>query len=215
MSDLTSLPAFDRMQTEPEDLPPPRRRAVPAWRATLLAAVLVLAVGAAFWWLRPGATEEADLLVVLAESADEFRPEQTTTVPDEARMFVLETLGWSISPPDLPSLALVGVGLPSIGTIRPTPSSAPAAIQVPAFRYEGATGERAVLFAYDYILIDRVQGEMDLSEGTYAALSEPTPVDSRVVDGAYVVTWRVRAMIFSAVTSDEAVADSIRKAVSA
>ncbi len=216
MSAPESFAAFDRMQTEPDELPPPRpRRTVPAWRAALVAVLLAAAIGAAYVWLRPGASEAEDLLVVLADAADEFQPEQVTTVPDQARMFVLETLGWSISPPDLPSLALVGVGLPSIGEIRPTPSSAPAAIQVPAFRYEGAAGQRAVLFAYDYILIDRIQDEMDLREGTYAALSEPTPVDSRVVDGVFVVTWRVRAMIFSAVTTDEALADGIRKAVSA
>ena len=216
MSAPESFAAFDRMQTEPDEMPAaPPRRTVPAWRAALVAVLLAVAIGAAYWWLRPGATEQEDLLVVLAEAADEFRPEQATTVPDQAQRFVLETLGWSISPPDLPSLALVGVGLPSIGEVRPTPSAAPAEIQVPAFRYEGSAGERAVLFAYDYILIDRIQAEMDLREGTYAALSEPTPVDSRFVDGVYVVTWRVRAMIFSAVTTDEAVADGIRKAVSA
>ena len=215
MSDVDSLPAFDRMQTQPDEPPSQPRPAVSAWRAGLVAVALAVAIGAVYAWLRPAAPEQEDLLVVLAESAGGFRPDQTTTVPEEAQMFVLETLGWSILPPDLPSLALVGVGLPSIGEVRPTPSSAPAAIQVPAFRYEGSAGERAVLFAYDYILIDRIQAEMDLREGTYAALSEPTPVDSRVVGGTYVVTWRVRAMIFSAVTTDEATADAIRQAVSA
>ena len=207
--------AFDRVQTRPEPVEPRPRRSVPAWRAAAAALLLAVAIGAAYAWLRPDAPERGDLLAVLAQAADDFRPDQPTTVPAQARAFVLETLGWSITPPDLPSLALVGVGLPSVGEVRPSPSAAPAEIQVPAFRYEGAAGERAVLFAYDYILIDRIEAEMDLGEGTYAALSEPTPVDTRVVDGVFVVTWRVRAMIFSAVTTDEATADAIRQAVSA
>jgi hypothetical protein len=85
---------------------------------------------------------------------------------------------------------------------------------VPAFRYEGADGARTTVFAYDYILLDRVRTAFDLPDGTYAALSEPTPVDSRVVDGQFVVSWRERAMIFSAVTSSEQVAEQIRQAVS-
>lgn len=213
MSDIQALPAFDRTQTVP-DAPPPSPRRVPAWRAATVAVLLAVVVGLAVWWLRPDPTAPGNLLAVLSEAADEFQPERTTTVPDEARMFILETLGWSIAPPDLPSLALVGVGIPAIGSIRATPASAPADIQVPTFRYEGQEGARAVLFAYDYILLDRIRSQMDVPEGTYAALSEPVPVDSRVVDGAYVVTWRARAMIFSAVTDDETLADRIRQAVS-
>ncbi len=213
MSDIQALPAFERTQTAAPPVPPGRR--VPAWRAAAAAVVLALVVGLAAWWFRPGPTQAGDLLEVLTEEAADFVPEQRTTDPEQARTFILETLGWSVAPPDLPSLALVGVGVPSIGSIRETSASAPADVQVPAFRYEGVAGARAILYAYDYILLDRVRAQMDVPEGTYAALSEPTPVDSRVVGGVYVVTWRARAMIFSAITDNEEVADQIRQAVSA
>lgn len=214
MSDIDALPAFDRTQTQPAPPPRPTRR-ISAWRSAVAAIILAIVVGILVWWLRPDPTASRDLLEVLTEATVDFRPEVTTTVPEEGRMFILETLGWSITPPDLPSLALVGVGIPTVGAIRATPSSAPADIQVPAFRYEGEGGARAVLYAYDYILLDRIRAQMDIPEGTYAALSEPTPVDSRVVAGVYVVTWRDRAMLFSAITDDETLAGRIRQAVSA
>ena len=157
--------------------------------------------------------EASDVLVHFVDAAVGFAPEMSTTQPEMARQFVYEALGWDVAPPDLPSLAVVGVGIPSVGVVRPSASAAPAEVQVPTYRYEGAEGERAVVFAYDYILLDRVREGFDLPDATYAVLSEPVPVDSRVVDGRFVITWRRRAMIFSAVTDDEAVAERIRQTV--
>ena len=210
MSDVDDLPAFDRVQGA-RSTPPSRS---PAWlRLFVVALVLAVAAWAAWqWW--PSDTDAGDVLVQLTV-ASSFRPELATTEAGDAHAFVLETLGWSVAPPSLPELALVGVGLPAIGTVRETPATAPVEVQVPAFRYRGAGEEQATVFAYDYILLDRIGASYDLPEGTYAGLSEPTPLDSRVVDGTYVVTWRERAMIFSAVTDQEAVADRIRQAVAA
>lgn len=210
MSHVDELPAFDRVQDARPEAPAPGS---PAWlRAVVVALVLAAAAWAAWqWW--PSETDAGDVLVQLAATAATFQPDVVTTEPEEAHAYVLETLGWSVAPPDLPELALVGVGLPAIGTVRATSASAPSEVQVPAFRYEGRQAQRATVFAYDYILLDRIGAGYDLPEGTYAVLSEPTPVDSRVVDGAFVVTWRERAMIFSAVTGDEATADQVRQAV--
>ena len=208
---VSDLPAFDRVQTRPGPTPEPPRSL-----RTGLIALLVLVAGAAAvaWALWPSETDRASVLENLADAGEGFRPDFATTQPDEARAFVLDALGWDVAPPDLPALAVVGVGIPSIGDVQASAGTTPSDVQVPAFRYEGAGGERATVFAYDYILLDRVRAAFDLPDGTYAALSEPTPVDSRVVNGVFVVTWRRRAMIFTAVTPDEAVAERIRQAVS-
>lgn len=209
MTDVDELPAFDRVQQR--STPPSAPSS--SWLRWLVPIGLLLAV--AVWWVWPTALDTEDLLLQLATTADAFQPDLATTAPDEARAFIIERLGWDVPPPDLPNLALVGAGLPAIGTMQATAASQPSDIQIPAFRYEGSAGERAVVFAYDYILLDRIRDRYDLPEGTYAGLSEPTPLDSRVVDGIFVVTWRQRAMVFSAVTASEELADLIRQAVSA
>ncbi|WP_420453882.1 hypothetical protein [Rubrivirga sp.] len=211
---VDGLPAFERVQTRSTPPPPDARR---AWRpatGALLVLLVVAGVAGTAWWLWPSPGEADDVLVHLVETSDTFLPDLTTTDPNAARSLVLDALGWDVAPPDLPSLTVVGVGIPSIGEVQPSPGTSPSDVQVPAFRYEGADGERATVFAYDYILLDRVGAAFDLPDGTYAALSEPTPVDSRVVEGRFVVSWRRRAMIFSAVTSNEAVAERIRQTVS-
>ncbi len=211
--DVEELAAFDRVQSRD---PSPIRPAWPAWKPQslfLLVMLVVVGVGVTAWWLWPSPTGADDVLVLLVETSEAFTPDLVTTQPQEARDLVLDALGWDVAPPDLPSLTIVGVGIPSIGSVQGSPNTSPADVQVPAFRYEGGDGERAAVFAYDYILLDRVRVSFDLPEGTYAALSEPVPVDSRVVEGRFVVTWRQRSMIFSAVTPDEAVAERIRQAV--
>ena len=200
--------AFDRVQTQP-DGPGPR----PTKTLAYVIAALIAGSVAAWWWWPVSEGGTGDVLVRLTETAASFQSEIATVQPDSAHAFILQELGWSVTPPDLPGLALVGVGLPTVATVRATPASGPADVQLPTFRYEGRDGERAVVFAYDYILLDRVRAELDLPEGTYAGLSEPTPVDSRVVTGSFVVTWRTRAMIFSAITDSEETADRIRQTV--
>ena len=206
------LAAFDRVQTRPPVAPAPRR---PAWRV-LLAVALVAALGAALYlvWGPEPLGESENLLAHLVESAAEFRPDLTTTRPDEAQAFVADQLGWAVPPPDLPALALVGAGLAVIGQAEVGGAASPADVVVPAFRYEGADGEAAVVFVYDYITLDRVGASFDLPEPTYAVLAEPSPVDTRRIDEVYLVTWRRRAMIFSAATRSEAVFERIGQAVS-
>ena len=211
---VDDLPAFDRIQDRPPASPSGTR---PMWQplaAFLLALLVVAGIAATAWWLWPMPSEADDVLVHLVDTGDAFVPDLATTQPDEARSLILDALGWDVAPPDLPGLTIVGVGIATIGAVQSSPSTSPSDVQVPAFRYEGAAGERATVFAYDYILLDRVGPSFDLPDGTYAALSEPTPVDSRVVEGQFVVTWRRRAMLFSAVTPDEGVAERIRQTVS-
>ena len=216
MSAPESFAAFDRMQTEPDELPPPPRRSAPAWRVALVALLLAVVAGAAFWWLRPGAAEQEDLLVVLAESADGFRPEQATTVPGPGPDVRAGNAGAGRSRrPTCPRSRWWASGCrPSAKSARRRrrrrrrsrcrrsatrgwPASAPCCSPTTT---SSSTASRP---------------RWTCVRGPTPALSEPTPVDSRVVDGVYVVTWRVRAMIFSAVTENETIADAIRQAVSA
>lgn len=180
--------------------------------------VVLVVVGLAIAWalLRRGATAtNENLLAHLIEAADTFQPDVVTTNPDEAEGYIFDALGWVVPPPDLPGLAIVGVGVATIGE-APTgaPNTTPTEVVVPAYRFEGASGESAYVFVYDYPLLDQVRHAFDLPEVTYSILSEPTPVDTRVTDGTYLVTWRVRSMIFTAVTESEAVFERVGQSVS-
>lgn len=202
--------AFDRVQTRPPADDPPGS----VWRVAAALALVVVLVVAAWLLFRPPALSESEsLLAHLVASAAEFRPDVETTRPDEARAFVTDQLGWAVPPPDLPALALVGVGLAVIGQAETGGAASPADVVAPAFRYEGAGGESAVVYVYDYITLDRVGASFDLPEATYAVLAEPTPVDTRRIADAYLVTWRRRAMIFTAVTQSEEVFERVGRAV--
>ena len=209
---VDSLPAFNRVQDWPG-----RRdvRPAPRWLWAVLALLVLAGIGIGAWYMWPKESGPGNFLVELLHTADDFRPDLATTRPDEAAGLVLDELGWSVTPPDLPALALVGVGVPTVASLKSTSAATAVQVRLPAFRYEGAGGERAIVFVYDYILLDRLGNALDLPDATYAVLSEPTPVDARALDGLFVVTWRERAMLLTAVTEDEAVAERIRQAVAA
>ena len=206
---VDALPAFDRVQERAQN------DATGSIGSKTIAILLIVAIGVGIgaWLFKPTATETSNLLVRLVDTANVLQPELITTQPEQAHDLVLDQLGWSVPPPEFTALALVGASVSTVGDVKPGEAMPAVPVQIPAFRYEGSGGERAHVFAYDYILLDRIGRAFDLPEATYAVLSEPTPVDSRVVDGNYVVTWRRRAMIFSAVTSEETVAERIRQTV--
>ena len=203
--------AFDRVQSRPE----PADETPFAWKTLALVALVALGVAGAYAWLwDDDVAGNENLLVHLIESSADFRADVGTTSPADAEAFIYDQLGWAVSPPDLPGLALVGVEVASIGAVDTgTTNGTTSEVIVPAYRYEGTSGETAYLYAYDYIVLDRVRGAFDLPEATYAVLGEPTPVDTRRLDDAYLVTWRERAMIFTAVTTSESVFERIGQAV--
>lgn len=201
--------AMDRVQT-PVDRTEAARR--PWWRPVALVALLVAGVVIAWILVRGDVAPGSDnLLVHLIEAAENFRPDVSTTRPAEAEAFVLEQLGWAVPPPDLPGLALVGVSIAPIGSAAT--GAGPTDVVTPAYRYEGQSGETAFVFAYDYIVLDQVRSAFDLPEATYAVLAEPTPVDTRRLDDAYLVSWRRRAIIYTAVTSSETLFERISQAI--
>ena len=204
---VDALPAFDRTQTRPSAVPPPEP--IPRWRVVALAVLVAAGLGIAYVWLQaPDDGSGTNLLASFVDATDTYAPALRTTRPGEARAFVLDQLGWDVTPPDLPALALVGVDLPVVGDAE---GGAPSTrdVVVPRFRYDGSGGQTAYVYAYDYITLDQVRAAFDLPEATYAVLGEPVPVDTRRLDEAYLVTWRRRSMIFTAVTTSEAVFEQV------
>ena len=150
-----------------------------------------------------------DLLGRLGAAAPEFRPELVTVDASAAERYVLDAFGWPVSAPELPDLQLVGVGEASVLQTEALD------VSVPAFRYDDAQGESLVVFVYDYVLLDGAQGALDLPEPIYARLAEAPPVDSRRQSGLSFVTWRVRSVVYTAVTESEDVAERIARSVAA
>lgn len=205
------LPAYDRVQSRPGTSDEAGRR--PVWKTLALLAAVVAVLVAGYLYFTPNPiTESGNLLAHLIESAGEFSPDLNTGETGEAQAFVLDQLGWAVAPPDLPGLSLDGVQVAVIGQAE-SGGATPADVVVPAFRYQDASGEPAVVYAYDYITLDRIGSSFDLPDATYAVLGEPTPVDTRRLDGMYLVTWRRRAIIFTAVTQSEALFEQIAQAV--
>ena len=204
--------AIDRVQTRVS----PESTGGRSWWRPLILLVLLVAGVAIAWVLVRGDDVPAsgNFLVHLIEASDNFRPDVATTRPAEAEAYVLESLGWAVPPPDLPGLALVGVGVAPVGNAPGGSATLDVPdVVTPAYRYEGGSGETAFVFAYDYIVLDQVRSAFDLPEATYAVLAEPTPVDTRRLDDAYIVTWRQRAIIYTAITRSEALFERIGQAV--
>ncbi len=200
--------AFDRIQTRTvqvarsstRKLPAPRGRT--AWVAAAFVAVFALAAAATWWVRRDAPDSDRDLLVRVIATAEGFQPSYLTADDEQAEAYVADVFGWPIGLPELPGLRLVGVGEASLSP----------QLSVPAFRYTGSDGEDAVVFAYDYVFLDRAEGTLDLPEAAYAKLAEPDPVDARRLGGAYLVSWRRRAVVYTAVTESEDVFERIGRA---
>lgn len=195
--------AFDRVQ-ERSSSPEASEGMSWSWLAGLVFLIVGI-VGVWFWVNREPVTAEPDLYRLAVSVAPEFRPLEITNDPDQAASFLLERFGLSLFPPELDGFNLIGVGPVELGS----------GVEVPAFRYDGADNSTVVVFMYDYILLDEAaeKGILRLAPEAYARLAEPEPVDSRRVDGAYVVSWRRRSTIFSAVAPGEAAVEQLLQSV--
>ncbi len=200
--------AFDRVQTRTAAVARASRRRLPESRRTLglvLGIVLVAAIAfATTWWLRrPPPGSDHDLLVRLATTAEAFRPAEATADAGDAEAYVEGVFGWPIKVPQIAGLRLAGAGEAMLAP----------RLSVPAFRYDTEDGDAVVVFAYDYVFLGEVEGTLDLPEATYAILAEPEPVDTRRLGGAYLVSWRHRAVIYTAVMDSDAAFEQIGQAV--
>ena len=201
--------AADRVQNRPGSEPrtDSRPRRLP-WLRLLILGLIGGAVVAALT-LRGGSTEpDSDLLERLGVTAETFRPDLVTVDQAAAERYVLDAFGWPVAAPQIPGLQLVGVGESSVLT------TAQIDVGLPAFRYDTQDGESLVVFVYDYVLLDGTGGALDLAEPVYARLAETPSVDVRRQDGVSFVSWRVRSVIYTAVTDNEDTAEQIARSVS-
>ncbi|MEM6326126.1 MAG: hypothetical protein AAF791_03325 [Bacteroidota bacterium] len=197
-----SVSAMDRIQ----DPAPADDEADFSWR-WLAGVVLVIAGIMGVWlWTHRDTGPDDDLLREAVAAYRTFSPAELTNDPDEAAEWVFDNLqGWLIFPPEIEGFVMLGVGSAQLAD----------AVFVPAFRYDGADNTTFVVFAYDYILLDEAaeSGRLRLAPEVYARLAEPEPVDIRREGDAYVVTWRRRSVLFTAVAPGEELAEQISQAV--
>ena len=207
-----TISAFDKVQERAPDPSPAR------WLRTLGLLVIVgIGLWLSFSWISGGGTpaEESDLLLRMSTAAAAFRPAAPVRDGDEASAWVFDQYGWPIVIPDLPDLQLVGAGETSLSD----PATAPtvdATWVPPTFRYVGVGSESVVLYAYDYAQLDRASEWLILPQGVFARLAEETPFDTRRLDatGDYAITWRRRAVVFTAITSSEEVVERLTESLS-
>ena len=203
--------AFDRVQTRTPDSSPFH------WlRALALLLLAGLGLWLAFSWIRGNQpSEESDLLLRMSRAASAFQTATPVRDGDEASAWVFDQYGWPIVIPDLPDLQLIGAGETSLSD----PGTAPALEATwvtPTFKYVGSGSESLVLYAYDYAQLDRASEWLTLPQGVFARLAEETPFDTRRLDetGDYAVTWRRRAVVFTAITPSEDVVERLTAVLS-
>lgn len=183
-------PAYNRVQA--------RRSGVRRGQlVSLFAGVAIVLVGllVTYLLLRPGAGEGTalDLLTVVAAHADAATIDVTTSDLDEAEEYIIGEFGWPIRVPVLPEARLVGAGIDVLAE----------GVEVPVLRYARDDGSAITVYVYDYAFLDAASGVLTLSQPVYARLAEEPPVDVRRVGEAYLILWRRRAAIYTAVTYDD------------
>jgi hypothetical protein len=190
----TDHPAYDRVQSP---TPAGGLRSPGALRRIALALALVgVGLLATYFFLRPGGgAGEAppDLLELAALHAEEVELLERTDDLDLAQAFIYEEFGWPVRVPVLPGTRLLGVGIEELTD----------GVEVPVLQYQPDEGSPVTVFLFDYAFLDAAAGHVQLAPPIYARLAEDEPVDVRRVEDAYLVLWRRRAAIYTAVTTDE------------
>ncbi|MDX1418918.1 MAG: hypothetical protein R3181_03030 [Rubricoccaceae bacterium] len=196
-------PAYDRIQTRGERPPTAGPRPV-----TVLTAVALLAAGllVAYALVRPDPVESSvpDLLTLVAAHTGTARLDVQTSDLDEAEAFIIGEFGWPIRVPVFPDARLEGVGVAALSE----------GVEVPVLRYRtDDAGAPIVVYAYDYAFLDAASDRLRLAPPVYARLADDPPVDVRRVGDQYLVLWRRRAAIYTAVTDDDpgALAEYLRR----
>lgn len=180
-------PAYDRVQDRPESPPRGRKRNVFGLVVLLIAGLFIT-----YLLLRPDGTEGGtpDLLTLAAAQAPSVRLDILTEDLDEAEAFIYDEFGWPVRVPVLPDLRLVGAGVAEIAD----------GVELPVLQYGDETTGPITVYVYDYAFLDAATGRLQLAPAVYARLAEDTPVDVRRVGDVYLVLWRRRATIYTAVT---------------
>ncbi|HLT48588.1 MAG TPA: hypothetical protein VK002_15245, partial [Rubricoccaceae bacterium] len=185
-------PAYDRIQHRPRHERSRRSRI----GGFLTAAALVVAgLVVTYALVRPDDApgDIQDLLTLAAEHADAVSLEVVTSDLDVAQQYIVGEFGWPIRVPVLPEARLEGVGVAALVE----------GVEVPVLRYRTTGDAPVVVYAYDYAFLDAAADRLRLAPPVYARLADEPPVDVRRVGDRYLVLWRRRAAIYTAVTSDD------------
>ncbi|MEM1056895.1 MAG: hypothetical protein AAGI52_15330 [Bacteroidota bacterium] len=199
---IAPVSAIDRLQTPHEESEPDGVSW--AWLAGVV--LVVMGIVGVWIWTHRDTGPDNDLLREAVAAYEEFRTAEITNDPEVAATWVLENLREVfLFPPEIEGYELLGVGSADFAE----------GVSVPAFRYDGRNGSTFVVFGYDYYLLDRAaeSGRLRLAPEVYARLAEPEPVDIRREGDSYVVTWRRRSLLFTAVAPGEELAERISNAV--
>ncbi|NNF59204.1 MAG: hypothetical protein HKN04_13295 [Rhodothermaceae bacterium] len=189
-------PAYDRIQTRSENATPsdsPTRTLV----QRLAMGIGIVGVGllVTMFVLRPDPTDGGtpDLLALAAAHADIIELDERTDDLDLAQEYIYQEFGWPVRVPVLPDARLAGVGIAELAE----------GVEVPVLQYQPGEGQLITVYVYDYAFLDDAQSYVSLASPVYARLAEDDPVDVRRVGEAYLVLWRRRAAIYTAVLTDD------------
>lgn len=199
---MKEVESFDSAQ-DPDN----RNRSKRKWLERFLFAIVFLGVGLliAYLFLKPDGNESSvpDLLVLAASQADLVQITASTNELVEAESFILGEFGWPAQVPEFPEVTLVGVGIHELAP----------GVELPVLRYEPSERAPFTVFIYDYAFLDDAAGRLRLAPGVYARLAEDEAIDVRRTNDEYLVLWRERAVIYSAVVHDDPdpIVESLRR----
>ncbi len=194
-------PAYDRIQTrvEPDSAAKGVNRRVLGGVALFIVALVIT-----YLIVRPSGeiSDTPDLLTLAASEAGSVLLDIETEDLDEAEEYILGEFGWPIRVPVLSDSRLVGVGVDEITD----------GVELPVLQYATKDSEPITVYVYDYAFLDAAAGRLTLSPAVYARLAEDDGVDLRRVGDYYVLLWRRRAVIYTAVTFEDPalIADGLR-----
>ena len=168
--------------------------------------IFVAALLVTYFIVRPsGGTNGAtpDLLRLAASNASTVRLEVLTDDLDEAEDYILGEFGWPIRVPILAGSRLVGVGIDEIAE----------GVELPVLQYATIESEPITVYVFDYAFLDAAEGRLSLAPAVFARLAEDDGVDVRRVEGSYIILWRRRAVIYTAVTHEDPtpIAEGLRR----
>ena len=147
--------------------------------------------------------DSQDLLTLAASNAPTVRLEVLTEDLDEAEDYILGEFGWPIRVPVLAGSRLVGVGVDEIAE----------GVELPVLQYATGESEPITVYVFDYAFLDAAAGRLSLAPAVYARLAEDEGVDVRRVEGSYIILWRRRAVIYTAVMLEDPspIAEGLRR----
>ena len=196
-------PAYDRVQTPLEADVAPR---VLNRRTVIGVLIVVAALLVTYLIVRASGGnggDSPDLLTLAASNAPTVRLEVLTDDLDEAEEYILGEFGWPIRVPILAGSRLVGVGVDEIVE----------GVELPVLQYATSESEPITVYVFDYAFLDAAAGRISLTPAVYARLAEDDGVDVRRVEGSYIILWRRRAVIYTAVMLEDPspIAEGLRR----